>query len=230
MIVRVLSEQAERPPRLTYRSAAVCAFSVPFRMTQRDADRAGTCRAVAPSCGPPACTAPANPPRRSVGPAPAGVKVRWMIPGWRPSLSPGPSRVSRHPVVPESLLEPRRHPGILAGLPFTPCAVNRDQLHCQECPARAACMTDEDARALPARSTTAAPPRPGPVGRQRAQPVSRAGRAGPGRPGRFPCSLRFARRRRSPALPLRHRHGYPAALHRGLRPDIHKPAQEFPVP
>jgi len=35
-------------------------------------------------------------------------------------------------------------------------------------------------------------------------------------PGRFPCSLRFAQRRRSPALPLRHRHGYPAALHRGL--------------
>jgi hypothetical protein len=26
--------------------------------------------------------------------------------------------------------------------------------------------------------------------------------------GRFPCSLRFARRRRSPALPLRHRHDY----------------------
>ena len=70
-----------------------------------------------------------------------------MIPGWRPSLSPGPSRVSRHPVVPEPLLEPRRHPGILAGLPLTPCAVNRDQLHCQECPARAACMTDEDADA-----------------------------------------------------------------------------------
>ena len=70
-----------------------------------------------------------------------------MIPGWHPSLSPGPSRVSRHPVVPEPVLEPRRHPGILAGLPLTPCAVNRDQLHCQECPARAACMTDEDASA-----------------------------------------------------------------------------------
>ena len=37
-----------------------------------------------------------------------------MIPGWRPSLSPGPSRVSRHLVVPEPLLEPSaasRHPG-----------------------------------------------------------------------------------------------------------------------
>ena len=34
--------------------------------------------------------------------------------------------------------------------------------------------------------------------------------------GRFPRSLRFARRRRSPALSLRPRHGYPAALHRGL--------------
>jgi hypothetical protein len=66
---------------------------------------------------------------------------------------------------------------------------------------------------------------PGPVGRQRAQPVSRAGRARPGRPGRFLCSRLFARRRRSPALPLRHRHSYPAALHRGLPADIHKAAR-----
>jgi hypothetical protein len=43
-----------------------------------------------------------------------------MTPGWRPSLSPGPSKFSGHPVVPEPLLEPRRHPGILAGLPLTP--------------------------------------------------------------------------------------------------------------
>jgi hypothetical protein len=61
-------------------------------------------------------------------------------------------------------------------------------------------------------------------------PDPRAGRARPGRPGRFPCSLRFARRRRSPALSLRPRHGYPAALHRGLPADIHMPAREFPVP
>ncbi len=61
-------------------------------------------------------------------------------------------------------------------------------------------------------------------------PYPRAGRARPGRPGRFPRSLRFARRRRSPALPLRHRHGYAAGFHRGLPADIHKPAQEFPAP
>jgi hypothetical protein len=31
-------------------------------------NRAGTCRAVAPSCGPPACTAPANPAATFRGP------------------------------------------------------------------------------------------------------------------------------------------------------------------
>ena len=41
----------------------------------------------------------------------------------------------------------------------------------------------------------------------------RAGRAGQ---GRFPCSLRFAHRRRSPALPQRPRHGYAADLPRSL--------------
>jgi hypothetical protein len=35
-------------------------------------------------------------------------------------------------------------------------------------------------------------------------------------PGRFPCSLIVAGRRRSPAIPPRHRHGYAADLHRGL--------------
>ena len=62
----------------------------------------------------------------------------------------------------------------------------------------------------------------------RAQPGPRAGRARPGRPGRFPCSLRFARRRRSPALSLRPRHGYAADLHRGLPADIHKPPGSSP--
>jgi hypothetical protein len=58
-------------------------------------------------------------------------------------------------------------------------------------------------------------------------PDPRAGRA---RPGRLPCSLRSARRRRSPALPLRPRHGYPAALHLALPAGIHMRAQEFPPP
>ena len=42
----------------------------------------------------------------------------------------------------------------------------------------------------PARSTTAAPPRPGPIGRQWTQPHPAPDRASPGRgPERFPCSL-----------------------------------------
>ena len=48
-------------------------------------------------------------------------------------------------------------------------------------------------------------------------------------PGRFPCSLRFARRRRSPTRSLRPRHGYPAALHRGLPASRRRPAQKFPA-
>ena len=49
-------------------------------------------------------------------------------------------------------------------------------------------------------------------------PTLRAGDAGTGKNrdgSRVHC--RFARRRRSPTLSLRHRHGYPVALHRGLR-------------
>lgn len=55
----------------------------------------------------------------------------------------------------------------------------------------------------------------------------------PGRgrePERFPCSLQLARRSRSPALSLRPRHGYPAALHRGLPTGMSKPVQKFPAP
>ena len=74
-------------------------------------------------------------------------------------------------------------------------------------------------------------PVPDPIGRRWTQPDHRAGRAATGedRDGsRVHC--RFARRRRSPTLSLRHRHGYPAALHRGLpATDIHMPTQEFPA-
>src|SRR5919204_1510221 len=84
------------------------------------------------------------------------------------------------------------------------------------------------ARLSRAPTPTAAPPRPSPIGRRWTQPDRHAGRVGRAGPGRFPCSLRSARRRRSPALPLRHRHGSPAALHRGLPPDIHTPDQESP--
>jgi hypothetical protein len=68
-------------------------------------------------------------------------------------------------------------------------------------------------------STTAAPPRPRPSpGVAAIRPVLLAGgRSGTAR-GRFPRSLLSGWRARHPALPLRHRHGYPAALHRGLPP------------
>jgi hypothetical protein len=61
-------------------------------------------------------------------------------------------------------------------------------------------------------------------------PRIRTGRAGTGKSrdgSRVHC--RFARRRRSPTLSLRHRHGYPVALHRGLPVNIHMPTPEFPA-
>jgi hypothetical protein len=48
-------------------------------------------------------------------------------------------------------------------------------------------------------------------------------------PGRFPCSLLFAQRRRSPTVSLRHRHGYPVAFHHGLPVTRWMPTQEFPT-
>ena len=67
------------------------------------------------------------------------------------------------------------------------------------------------------RTTTAAPPRPGPIGRRWAQPGDPRWRRGPWQePERFPCSLIVDCRRRSPAIPPRHRHGYAADFHRGL--------------
>jgi hypothetical protein len=60
--------------------------------------------------------------------------------------------------------------------------------------------------APPAPSAGVAPIRPCLPGRE-------AGRNGH---GRFPRSLLSGRRARHPALPLRHRHGYAAAFHRGL--------------
>jgi hypothetical protein len=132
----------------TRRERRQCARSpCPSARLSVTADRAGH----AEQSHPPAARLPVphrlTPPRRSWARPPVGVKVGWMIPGWRPSLSPGPSRSPGTRSSRSPSLEPRRHPGILAGLPLTPRAVNRDQLHCQECPARAACMTDEDASA-----------------------------------------------------------------------------------
>ena len=50
------------------------------------------------------------------------------------------------------------------------------------------------------------------------------GRPGRGPPGWFPRSLSTVRRGRRPAMPLQHRHGYAAGLHRGLPAgDINRP-------
>jgi hypothetical protein len=58
------------------------------------------------------------------------------------------------------------------------------------------------------------------------EPSRRADEACPveGPPGWFPRSLPTVRRGRRPAMPLRHRHGYAADLHRGLlASDIDRP-------
>ena len=82
----------------------------------------------------------------------------------------------------------------------------------------------------PARSTTAAPPHPGPIGGRCAQPHPPVGRGRSGQdPGRFPCSLWFARRRRSPTMPLRPRCGYAADLPRSLPGSSCPPPREFPA-
>ena len=74
-----------------------------------------------------------------------------MIPGWRPPPGPGSPGVRRHPAGSPAIPEPgpraRRHPGVPAGLPFTPCAVTLDQLHRQGDGPRAAGTTDGDASA-----------------------------------------------------------------------------------
>jgi hypothetical protein len=64
----------------------------------------------------------------------------------------------------------------------------------------------------PAPSTTAAPPRPGPIGRRWTQPRASAlaARCKGAEPGRFPCSLLTVCRSRRPTLSRRYRHGYAA--------------------
>jgi hypothetical protein len=69
-----------------------------------------------------------------------------MIPSWRPPPGPGSSGVRRHPAGSPAIPEPgpraRRHTGVPAGLPFTPCAVTLDQLHRPGDGLRAAGTTD----------------------------------------------------------------------------------------
>src|SRR5947208_889710 len=82
---------------------------------------------------------------------PAGTPAYPMIPGWRPPPGPGsPGTAGTRqaaPAIPEPAPRARRHPGVPAGPPFTPCAVTPDQLHRQEDGPRAAGTTDGDASA-----------------------------------------------------------------------------------
>ena len=84
-------------------------------------------------------------------------------------------------------------------------------------PSRNCCRPSPCVRLSRTRSTTAAPPRSGPIGRRWTQPKHHAGSVGSGKDRNGSrVHLQLARRRRSPTLSLRHRHSYPAALHRGL--------------
>lgn len=60
---------------------------------------------------------------------------------------PRPPRVSRHPAVPEPVLEPRRHPGVPSGLPPTRRHDPRPTSP-PRATGRATCTTDEDASAM----------------------------------------------------------------------------------
>jgi hypothetical protein len=84
-------------------------------------------------------------------------------------------------------------------------------------PSRYHCRPSPCDRLSRPRSTTTAPPRPRPISRRSAQPYGHAGCAAQGqtRNGSRVHSL-IAQRRRHPTRPLRHRYGYPAALHRSL--------------
>jgi hypothetical protein len=82
----------------------------------------------------------------------------------------------------------------------------------------------------PARSTTAAPPHPARSAVGAPIPVSGPDARPPGTStGRFPRSLSFARRRRSPAVSQRHRHGYAADLPHGLPGLIKESSREVPA-
>ena len=79
------------------------------------------------------------------------------------------------------------------------------------------------------RSTTATPPHP--ARSADGAPIPTTDPDGGQRgviTGQFPCSLWFARSRRSPALPLRPRHSYTADLHHGLPGNGASPTREVP--
>jgi hypothetical protein len=71
---------------------------------------------------------------------------------------------------------------------------------------------------------------PGPFSGRCAYPGQHAGCPLAGnQSGRFPCSLSFARRRRSPAVSQRHRHEYAADLPHGLPGLVKEPPREVPA-
>ena len=71
---------------------------------------------------------------------------------------------------------------------------------------------------------------PGPFSGRRAYPGQRAGCPPPGTsPGRFPRSLSFDRRIRSPAVSQRPRHRYAADLPHGLPGLVKEPSREVPA-
>jgi hypothetical protein len=65
----------------------------------------------------------------------------------RSRIARGPQAPGRQPGHPGARSRARRHPGVPAGLPFTPCAVTLDQLHRQGTVPGAAGTTDGDASA-----------------------------------------------------------------------------------
>lgn len=97
-------------------------------------------------------------------------------------------------------------------------------------PSRNRCRPSPCGRLSRPRSTTTAPPHPGPIGGRRAQPHPHHWKRRAGQdPGQFPCSVWFARRSRSPTMPLRHRCEYAADLPRSLPGSSCPPPREFPA-
>jgi hypothetical protein len=127
-------------------SAAVCAFSVRSRVTQRDGV-AGRGHA-----GKPHLAAPRRPgthwrapPRRSGGLTACRSLARWMMPGWHPSACPGSPRglpaSGRQPAIQETSLSSCSIGASRPGLPAHPCAVTHHQPYREG--RRAACGTHD---------------------------------------------------------------------------------------
>jgi hypothetical protein len=115
-----------------YRSAAVCAFSVTSRATQRDGV-AGRGHAGKPHLAAPrrAGTHWRAPPRRSGGLTACRSLARWMIPGlasFPPArITPGLQASGRQPAIQETSSNSCSIGASRTRLPAHPCAVTHDQ-------------------------------------------------------------------------------------------------------